>query len=277
MKKIVLVLSLLLSMYSICSKDIVNFWIHPEMDHMEEDGLSLYMVGVSISSYPPNDMTWDDEVEKYRDARFRMNDVEYYYADFNFVLKDIYTGRDRKEPYIWLKAGDKVSIELLEGFPQALSFNLYVPEVVDSITISPELVLGQKALGSYVVTWSEVECDHYSYMVSNMKGGSGNIVESNFLDISNPTEWIEVEINSKNSLEIDNEVIKLRASISGPIPQKVSNFSWDDPSIWDDEPIVMYEEISPSDSPAFLGNGFFPEGPIMMTEDDPSGFTPESP
>lgn len=277
MKKIVILVSLLVSMVSIYSRDMVSFWMNPQRDGLEKDGSYLYSVGLSIHSDSHNLMTRDEELEKYGDARFRLNGVEYYYADFNFILKDEYMGRDRKESYIWFKAGDKISIELLEGFPQALSFSLYIPEIIEDVTIKPELVKGEKTHGSYVVEWSEAECDHYSYMVGYPNGGNGNVVKDNFLDIPNPAEWMEVEINSENTLEIENEVMRLRASVSGPIIKKISNFSWDDPAIWDDEPIVMYESEPTMNGGEFPGSGFSPEGPLLMTEDDPSGLSSDFP
>lgn len=277
MKKTVLLISLLLSMFSIYSKDRVSFWMHPQRDQLEKDDSYLYSVGLSIHPDSHILMTLDEEMKKYGEAKFRINGVEYYYADFNYVLKDLYMGRDRKESYIWVKAGEKIFVELLEGFPQALSFSILVPEVINAVTISPELVMGEKTQGSYVVEWSVIDCDQYTYMLGHPGGGDGTSIQSNSLDISSPTEWIEVEINSQNILEIEDEVMKFSASVSGPIPQVISNFSWDDPSIWGDEPIIMYEDIPQSDSPTFVGSGFSPEGPLIMTEGAPSGYTTITP
>lgn len=279
MKKIVIILTLLTSVFLISSKDRVSFWIDPYRDSLQKDGSYLYRIQVSMGSYPPYGVHQRDEVERHKDVRFRLNGTEYYYVDFNHDFRDVYLGRDRKEPYIWIKPGDKISIELVEGFPQAISFSLYIPEAVDELSIEPELVIGEKAEGSYVLNWSEVDCDQYSYVIMDYKSGHGNSIKDNFMEISDPKEWIEVEINSENSLEIESEWMILRASASGPTPQVISNFSWDDPVMWSEDPIVMYDGD-------FMGSGFSAEGPITIHEDDPSldggmfmgsGYTPGTP
>ena len=208
MKKILL-LSLYLTMLisTIFSLEKIRVLLEPQL---QSDG-DLYLYRIFL-------ITTNNALD-YRDAIITINDTNFYCSDLLWRYNNVYVGRDRKEPFLWLKEDDLMTIELKDGFTQNLSVKFTVPgimsDVISDPIIKPDEVITET---SYTFSWAETGSDQYKYMVTNNREGKGNSITENKITIEHPYEWIHAQFNTQNSAELSEGDLILIAKVDGPKP-----------------------------------------------------------